>query len=261
MNYKSQLPVEAIVARLDNDFNIDNSDYIPRVAAWCIDLMNQMKITKYEVKRVKSPVEDRKATLPCCDTDRIRVFDEEGCEVNRISKNSCGCGIKHSSVEYFTQDAERAAEERNNKKYPSRRVVEYDVYNPSGRNYVLLRDSNMIDLNFDADYVTIEFLTVVTYYSEAYNCNLPYIPNNGKLIECLEWFCIWKMLSRGMKHPVYNLQGQLPVNPYLLYRDIYPKALASVIIDNQDANGGIDKGWTQFFYNSTFYETCTTTKS
>lgn len=52
MNYKSQLPVEAIVARLDNDFNIDNSDYIPRVAAWCIDLMNQMKITKYEVKRV-----------------------------------------------------------------------------------------------------------------------------------------------------------------------------------------------------------------
>ena len=42
MMNKEVLPIEGIIARLDNDFNIMTSDYIPRVAAWCIDAMNEM---------------------------------------------------------------------------------------------------------------------------------------------------------------------------------------------------------------------------
>nr|DAS83672.1 MAG TPA: hypothetical protein [Bacteriophage sp.] len=252
MNYKSLLPVEAIIARLDNDFNIDNSDYIPRIAAWCIDLMNQMKVLKYEEKSITVDVDNRFASFPsCCDINRIRVFDENGCEVDKISKTSCGCPVKHSGVEYFTQDKARVETERGSKKYPSRRVIEYDIYNPTGRNYVVVGD-NMIELNYDAEEVTIKYLTVVSYFSQTYNCELPVIPNNGKLIECLEYFCMYKILSRGIKHPVFSLNNQLPTNPYLLYRDAYNKAYTSIIVDNQDVNGGLDKGWNQFFYNSTF---------
>ena len=255
MNYKSLLPVEAIIARLDNDFNIDNSDYIPRIATWCIDLMNQMKVMKYEEKEMILEVDNRFASLPsCCDNSKIRVFDENGCEVERISKNSCGCGIKHSNVEYFTQDKERAIEAENNKTYPSRRVVEYDIYNPTGRNYVLIKDNNSIELNYDADTITVKYLTIVSYFSQTYNCQLPYIPNNGKLIDCLLYYCMYKILSRGIKHPVFSLNNQLPTNPYLLYRDGYSKAYTSIIMDNQDINGGLDKGWNNFFYNSTFIQ-------
>ena len=33
----SKITVEHIIANIDNDFNPDNNDWIPRVAAWCND--------------------------------------------------------------------------------------------------------------------------------------------------------------------------------------------------------------------------------
>ena len=47
---KNLSSIETIIARLDNDFNIMSSDYIPRVGAWCIDAMNEMGILQYEEK-------------------------------------------------------------------------------------------------------------------------------------------------------------------------------------------------------------------
>lgn len=51
MMNKEVLPIEGIIARLDNDFNIMTSDYISRVATWCIDAMNEMGILQYEKKK------------------------------------------------------------------------------------------------------------------------------------------------------------------------------------------------------------------
>ena len=31
--------IEHIIAKIDNDFNIDHSDWIPRVAAWAIEAL------------------------------------------------------------------------------------------------------------------------------------------------------------------------------------------------------------------------------
>lgn len=36
--------LEHIIAKIENDFNPDNSDWIPRVAAWTIDAMAQLKV-------------------------------------------------------------------------------------------------------------------------------------------------------------------------------------------------------------------------
>lgn len=49
---KNLSSIETIIARLDNDFNIMSSDYIPRVGAWCIDAMNEMGILQYEEKKL-----------------------------------------------------------------------------------------------------------------------------------------------------------------------------------------------------------------
>ena len=42
MNEKYR-PIEHIIAKLDNDFNLDNSDWIPRIAVWTIEAMSQLK--------------------------------------------------------------------------------------------------------------------------------------------------------------------------------------------------------------------------
>ena len=40
----SKITVEHIIAKIDNDFNPDNSDWIPRVATWCIQLKKLLNI-------------------------------------------------------------------------------------------------------------------------------------------------------------------------------------------------------------------------
>lgn len=232
--------VETIIARLDNDFNIMSSDYIPRVGTWCIDAMNEMGILQYEEKETTVDVVDRVAYFPCC-MNAFKVY-VDGCEISPVKKRKCSCSS--GTTEYFTQDRERDRDRQ------SKRTVEIDPEDYKGKNYVYLRNANAIQLNFDADIVTVSYLTVKTVYSDTFHCNIPVIPNNGKLIEALEWFCMWKLLSRGLKHQVYSLQGAMPVNPYLLWRDSRDRARASVINENQDANAY--KGWASFFYNSTF---------
>lgn len=231
--------IEAMVARLDNDFNISNSDYIPRVAAWCIDAMNEMKVLQYETKETTVKVYNRIAEFPCC-MNAFSIY-ADGCEIQN-AKNSNSCCSRSKTYE-FKQD------ENMNRDRRSRRVVESYLNNDSDRNYVYLSNSNSVELNFDTDEITIKYLSIKTTYSENYHCDVPVIPNNGRLIAALEWYCMWKLLSRGYKHPVYSLQGQLPVNPYLLWKEARDSAKASVIIDNQ---GDIYKGWSSMFFNATF---------
>ena len=61
MKIKNQLTIQRLVGKIDNDFNISESDWIPRVAAWTIDALAQMKILPFEKKRRKLEVSDRVA--------------------------------------------------------------------------------------------------------------------------------------------------------------------------------------------------------
>ena len=51
MKIKNQLPLERLIGKIDNDFNISESDWIPRVAAWSIDALAHMKVLPMEKKR------------------------------------------------------------------------------------------------------------------------------------------------------------------------------------------------------------------
>lgn len=237
MMNKGHSSIESIIARLDNDFNIMSSDYIPRVAAWCIDAMNDMGVLQYEKKETTVEVHDRIAEFPCC-MNAFSVF-VDGCEIPN-SKDAKSC-CKSGKVYEYTLDKDKVKR--------SRRVVEPYPEHDSNRNYVYLKNSNSIELNFDTDSVTVKYLSVKSVYSDTYHCDIPVIPDNGRLITALEWFCMWKILSRGTKHPVYSLQGNAAVNPYLLWKDSRDAAKASVIIENQ---GDIYSGWSSMFFNSTF---------
>ena len=70
--------IERIIAKIDNDFNPDNSDWIPRVGAWAIDAMSQIDALKTIKKRRKLNVKERIAYSPCAiDKDNLKVFDAE----------------------------------------------------------------------------------------------------------------------------------------------------------------------------------------
>lgn len=268
MSIKQDTNIERIIAKIDNDFNPDNSDWIPRVGAWVIDAMSMLKVLRKEKKKVKVSVKDRIAYVSCpIERGAFKVYSQEGCLIKEAGSNSgCNCSIS-TGVESYSDTADTTglvinnnaqedivqAETVNTKDYPARYNVKHYIKNQQvDRNYVYV-DCNKIELNFDTDYICIEQEAIVTQKSNTYGCELPVIPNNGLLIEAVAYFCMYKMLCRGYKHPVFNLNAsQYGTNPYYMWTQLKDQAERSVMIDNQGDvidDGGV---WRNSFFNFTF---------
>ena len=70
------LKISRLIGKIDNDFNISESDWIPRVAAWVIDALSQMKVLPMERKRRVLEVSERIAQFPCCiNADEIKGIE------------------------------------------------------------------------------------------------------------------------------------------------------------------------------------------
>lgn len=244
MKLKNQLPLSRLIGKIDNDFNISESDWIPRVAAWTIDALSQMQVLPMERKRRKLEVSNRVAQFPCMiNAKELRVYDKHGCEIMELNNdNSCGC-----SKSSKTMPQEIAVIDDTNKTGINFMAVGTVVTSNRNHNFVL--DGNNIELNFDTDEIEVESYETATYFDEYYQCQVPYIYDNGLLLEALAWYCLFKYLSRGSKHQVYSLSSPNQVlNPYIQWNILRPKAMASVKI----AISRSSDGWNNFFYNSTF---------
>lgn len=259
--------IERIIAKIDNDFNPDNSDWIPRVAAWCIDAMSQIGVLSTKRKKIKLAVIDRIVYSHCpINNNNIKVYDNNNCLIEE-SDRECECSNVPSTGEFAQSNiaittntvsvantkrqSDYVIAETINDKLPNR----YNVYNYKfkesncKRNYVIV-DNNKLELNFDTDYIYIELDYIETYDSKAFNCELPVIPNNGILIEAIAYFCIYKMLCRGYKHPVFNLNAtQYGSNPYYMWTQLKDEAKRSII------NNSIDEDASKLMRSNLFIET------
>ena len=243
MKIKNRLPLQRLIGKIDNDFNISESDWIPRVAAWTIDALSQMQVLPMERKRRKLEVSNRIAQFPCqINAEELKVFDKSGREIPELNREtSCGCSNNRN-----TTPQEIAIIDTANKTGINFMQVG-TIVSPNSHNFVL--DGNNIELNFDTDEIEVETYETATYFDDYYQCEVPYIYDNGLLLEALAWYVMFKYLSRGSSHPVYDLKSNNPtLNPYIQWNTLRPKAAASVKI----AISKNDDGWNNFFYNSTF---------
>ena len=272
--------IEQIVAKIDNDFNPDNSDWIPRVAAWCIDALQQLRLFNKVDKKLKLKVTDRIART-CCNLDvtDIKVYDEDGCEIKKAEIgdvwNECcnsftGVGEKSETEEpAYTevtdtiglQQGESAGSDTSymrtiqtkdyNARYNAIYDVEYNNKNNKSNHRYVLANCNTIEINFDAKYIIVVYKTVQTIKSDKYGIELPTIPNNGTVIEALTNYCMYKMLCRGYKHPVFNLQAsQYGTNPYYIWMQLKDKAKTESILDSQSESDVDDSSR---MFRSNFY--------
>lgn len=246
--------VERIIAKIDNDFNPDNSDWIPRVGAWCIEAMSQLDVLRTITKKKKLTVKDRIAYSECpIDSNKLKVYDKHNCEIKQAKGRDCcydksftGDSTQRDFISNTTgivvTDKEETPNyiiaETVNDKYPYRYNIHERVINTTNieHNYVII-DCDKIELNYDTDYIFIETEVIETTYSDIFGCELPVIPNNGILIEAIGNYCIYKMLCRGYKHPVFNLNAsQYGTNPYYIWTQLKEQAKRSILNDNFDEN-------------------------
>lgn len=265
--------IERIIAKIDNDFNPDNSDWIPRVGAWCIDAMSMLDVLPTERKKTKLIVKDRIAYSSCkINTNNIKVYDENNCKIDKADNSSNCCSSPSTgestsetsglNVEY-TPDTINIikhkansvpnyiiAEHNTSKDYSNRyNVKEINYNNSNSKNYYII-DDNKIELNWDASYIYIESDQIITECSNLFGCEVPVIPNNGLLIEAITYYCMYKMICRGYKHPVFNLQAsQYGTNPYYMWTQLKEEAKRNVI------NNNINEDASKLFRSNLFIET------
>lgn len=254
MTNKRNSSIEQIIAKLDNDFNIDNSDYIPRIAAWVIEALSMLKCTKYETKIEKIEITEKIGRLPVnVDFEDVKIYCKKGCNIENFISNS----IYNNCKVFNTIPIESNEQISIPIDLSQSPVVEVVIAkNAPIRKplYFVQLDNNSFELNFDTDYVYIKYKTVKTYHSDIYNCDLPVIPNNGLLIEAITYYCLYKILCRGQKHPVFNLSAsQYGTNPYYMWKILKDEAKRSVMFDEQgeviDDKGEFRKSFFNFTFN------------
>ena len=248
MKVKRLISIQRLVGKVDNDFNISESDWIPRVAAWTIDALSQLKVLPMEKKRRKLEVSDRIALFPCEITaSELRVFDKYGNEIANGADSKCGCP-KHTNPSTGGQYETIGVTNPTARESAAATVLGRVVSSPAGHMFYL--QDNNIELNFDTDEIVVESYEVATYHDDYYDCEVPYIYDNGTLLDALSWYILFKYLSRGSTHPVYSLKSTSPyTNPFAQWTLLKSKAKVSVL---NDMAKGCDEGWNNFFYNSTF---------
>ena len=253
MKVKRRISIQRLVGKVDNDFNLSESDWIPRVAAWTIDALSQLKVLPMEKKRRTLEVSERIALFPCEITaSELKVYDKYGNEIANgadskcnNSRNNCKkCNNSSTGGQYQTIGVINPKA----KDYVTSTILDTVEVGVEGHMFYL--EGNNIELNFDTDCIIVESLEVATYHDDYYDCEVPYIYDNGTLLEALSWYILFKYLSRGSKHPVYSLTSQSPyTNPFAQWTLLKSKVKTSVL---NDMKKGGDEGWNNFFYNSTF---------
>ncbi len=249
MKIKRLISMNRLVGKIDNDFNISESDWIPRVAAWVIDALSQLKVLPMEKKRRELEVNERIAQFPCEITaHELKVFDKYGNEIANGEDDKC-CAMKQCNISSTGGQEQTIGVTDNAAKYGASSTILATVV-PSMGNHKFYLNGNSIELNFDTDKIIVESYEVATYHDDYYDCEVPYIYDNGVLLEALAWYVLFKYLSRGSHHPVYDLKSaSQATNPYSQW--LYYKTKAKTSVLNDMAKNG-DEGWNNFFYNSTF---------
>lgn len=263
--------VDRIIAKIDNDFNPNNSDWIPRVGAWVHDALMQLDCMPTEKVKKKVTVNNRIGRSDCELGESIKVYTPEGCPVSQIENTvGCQCGnnqnTSHSSTggvhitpQTITAEATGHDAVGNSIAFhqnvpipysPRYNVIEVEPSQQCKPGYVRI-DSKTFELNFDTDYIIVEYTAPKMNKCQYYNCVAPIIPNNGRLIEAITYYCMYKMLTRGYVHPVMNLAAsQYGTNPYYIWMQTKEEAKRSVINDGTDEI--LDDLWRSAFYINTF---------
>ena len=246
--------IERIIAKIDNDFNPDNTDWIPRVAAWVTDALLQLDINLTKRKRISLPIRNRIGVSQYSLRNAI-IYDKCGNKIPEATANASDCPCNGSpstgdleqtttasatdtSETICNEDANNAPDQMASQQIAPNKynIYEFELGCDKQRNYVLIDDTK-IELNFDTDCIQLEYDFIETQESELYGCELPMIPNDGVLIEALTYFCMYKMLTRGYKHPVMNLAAsQYGTNPYYIWLQMKEQSKRSIMNRNFDRN-------------------------
>jgi len=228
--------VDEVIARLDNDFNINKGDYIPRFPQWVYQCLSDLELIYGLVPAAHvGYVENNQCALPE-DLEHLTMIEYKGHRLERKSKGNPTFKEDNSVSDYIAYiqtdiglDIEVNTENitvsdiLGGTKLDIKSIHVKDTssaqYVPkSGDSYVLLSNGN-IETSFYTGIVIYHYYKLPTKYNDRIGALCPLIPDNEFVIEACSWYILMNLMQRGYKHPVYSLNSNNYItNPYLMYR-------------------------------------------
>lgn len=259
--------VDEVIARLDNDFNINKADYINRIPQWVYQCLGNLHIHLGLVPAIHiANVENNQAELPD-DIEWLTAIEYNGTRLTKASKTSVKFSTSPAVKDYIAvaaaNDSYTIIEDTSNvtidEALNSMNLDLQSIYlrdssyikslTDSTDNYVLLPNGK-IDTSFKSGIVYIHYYKFPVYYSELIGSLCPKVPDHEAILEALTWYILMSILQRGYKHPVYSLNSNSFVtNPYLMYRKIRLNAKNKSADEDRDTGRLIDAMWKSSMYN------------
>lgn len=273
-NISNYIQLEAIIGRIDNDFNIDHSDWIPRIGIWTIAALQQIDGISTKRSRRKLGLNQGSCIniLFADNRNNFKLFTEEGCEIKKArlqdvyfnKSEECALAEQEDLRTDYNEDYKKHVdEELTHRTLSIHKQDEVNHTNPSGckscsfvdklddtDSYKYYNDGNVVYTNYYGRRIIVEYDDFEMSFNETYQCNFPIIPNIGVVVEYIIYYCMYKLLCRGYKHPVFNLSNNASTNPYLIYKSLAGDAKRALINNNQDFDSASKLMRSNFFINT-----------
>jgi len=179
-----------IIARVENNFDVDYADWLSRAPLWVADALDQMQlISSYEDKKVTLTIEDHIVYLP----------DDAPQDIRRI----LGVAYEDNLIR------------RLNVINPIKQPQEVSSYN-STETYSI-KNGYIITSIEDGD-IDLYYQTPAVEYDSELMMYLPKVPINSIIQGAIEWYIIYCILRRGHKHSIFSLDSKNPLtNPFSMW--------------------------------------------
>jgi hypothetical protein len=243
---------ETCIARVLDRYNIKTNDWIPRCNDWIVSALRKMRLySSYEICYTELPFENYRFKLPC----ELLILDAVVYDGHRLNVNN--------SIGAFNHDKLMTSEGSITLRAINTTVPVDDgiQYVPIDEEYLTLPFSNTIEYtpnhhgwihlsNVESGLVTIYYRRLPVEYSEDYKIWFPKIPDKEEVLECIDWYVLTKILSRGYKHEVYSLtSAQQMLNPDIRFNETLKSARSAAKAISSDTRRLITSYLTTFLHN------------
>lgn len=191
---------KAIISKVKRDFNIDYTDWIYLTPEWIGECISQLEIkTVLTMAKSETTVSNYRCNIPC-DLEVLLGIEYNGYRLNR-NNNIARLNKNYTIDSDIIYDDIYEDNELISKRFRGTSISNVESYSIVG--------NNVLDFTFESGDIIIYYKTLPLELDTTFNIYLPMIPDNANLIECISWFIITKMLSRGYVHPVFVYKDAL----------------------------------------------------
>lgn len=267
----SLVEADGVIARLDNDFNVNTGDWISRVPKWIYQCLSSLNIHySFTPKAHIALVEDGISTQPD-DIHLLIGIEYEGSRLDRrptsqyksstTSISQPAYSVIKTDVGVTMEGTISDIEEDDDSQYVTLdldKIRARDASSitelPLSDDHYMLLPNGTIETTIDNGVIVYHYYSFPAAYNERLNSLCPLIPKNEEVEEAVTWYIFMSILQRGAKHPVFSIGNpNWKLDPYERYRKARLSAKVKANRGDADQNRITDSMWQSALYNSISY--------